>query len=78
MTQDHGQDLIDRAFFLYRAGEFQQAYDLLTEAAPRYPEREQRLYAWRFNLAARLGTLTWRRRSSKMPSTAVIFTAILP
>jgi len=57
MTQDHGQDIIDRAFFLYRTGEFQQAYDLLTEAAPRYPEREQRLYAWRFNLAARLGTL---------------------
>lgn len=57
MTHDDGQQLIDRAFFLYRKGDMQQAYDLLTEAAPRYPEREQRLYAWRFNLAARLGNL---------------------
>lgn len=57
MKHDDGQQLIDRAFFLYRKGDVQQAYDLLTEAAPQYPEREQRLYAWRFNLAARLGKL---------------------
>ncbi len=57
MSHDDGQHLIDRVYFLYRNGEIQQAYDLLTEAASRYPEREQRLYAWRFNLAARLGNL---------------------
>lgn len=48
-------EVFSRAYDLYRKGDFRQAYDLLTEAAPNYPENAQRLYEWRFDIAARMG-----------------------
>ena len=55
MAYTDDPEVFNRAYDLYRKGDFQQAYDLLTEAVPSYPENAQRLYEWRFDIAARMG-----------------------
>ena len=55
MAYPDDPEVFSRAYDLYRKGDFQQAYDLLTEAAANYPENAQRLYQWRFDIAARMG-----------------------
>ena len=57
MANMEDPDVFDQAYELYMSGEVQKAYDLLTEAADRYPEHAQRFYEWRFDMAARLGKL---------------------
>lgn len=57
MANSKDPEVFDQAYELYMSGEVQQAYDLLTEAAPRYPESAQRLFEWRLDMAARLGKL---------------------
>lgn len=44
-----------QVYQLYNSGEFARAYELLTQAAERYPEEMQQISKWRFDLAARLG-----------------------
>ncbi len=50
-------EVINTAYDLYMQGEVQQAYDLLTAAAPNHPEHAQRIFEWRFDMAAELGKL---------------------
>lgn len=47
--------IFDDVYRLYQDGQFQEAYDLLTDAARHYPDEGKRIYEWRFDLAARLG-----------------------
>jgi len=49
-------DELQQQFFKYfeKPETLQQAYDLLTEAFPRYPQQANLLYAWRFCVAALL------------------------
>lgn len=50
-------EVFDAAYGLYLKGDIQKAYELLTEAAPKYPEQAQRMFEWRFDMAAKLGKL---------------------
>lgn len=45
------------AYNLYLEGQYQKAYDLLTEAGPKYAGEESRVAEWRMDIAARLGKL---------------------
>ena len=40
---------------LYLEGRYQEAYELLTEVGLAYPNELQRIYEWRFDIAARVG-----------------------
>ncbi len=57
MAYKDDPEVFDRSFALYMKGEIQAAYDLLTEAAPHYPDHEQRIYEWRMDMAAKMGKL---------------------
>ncbi|MCP4141883.1 MAG: hypothetical protein GY755_16675 [Chloroflexi bacterium] len=46
--------VFESCFDYFEAGEHQAAYDLLTEAAPHFPERAMLLYNWRYCAAALL------------------------
>ena len=48
-------EIFNTAYDLYLQGEVQQGYDLLTAAAPNHPEYAQRIYEWRFDMAAKMG-----------------------
>jgi predicted esterase len=48
-------EVFDRAYALYQQGAYRESYDLLTAALPDYPAHAQRLYEWRFDVAARMG-----------------------
>lgn len=45
------------AYNLYLEGQYQKAYDLLTETGPKYAGEESRIAEWRMDIAARLGKL---------------------
>lgn len=57
MSYKSDPQIFTDAYKLYLAGEYQKAYDLLTEAAPRYPDEGSRISEWRMDMAARLGKL---------------------
>ena len=45
------------AYNLYLEGQYQKAYDLLTEAGPEYAKENSRVAEWRMDIAARLGKM---------------------
>ena len=45
------------AYNFYLEGQYQKAYDLLTEVGPKYAGEESRIAEWRMDIAARLGHL---------------------
>jgi predicted esterase len=55
MAYKDDPEVFDQAFELYKKGDFQRAYDLLSKAASDYPEHKQRIFEWRFDIAARMG-----------------------
>lgn len=57
MSYIEDPEVFQQAFDLYMKGEVQTAYDLLTDESPNYPDHEQRIYEWRFDMAAKLGKL---------------------
>jgi predicted esterase len=57
MALKEDPEVFNAAYELYLQGEVQQGYDLLTAAAPNHPENAQRIYEWRFDMAAKLGKL---------------------
>jgi predicted esterase len=57
MAYQDDPEVFKQAFTLYMKGDVRQAYDLLTEAAEDYPDHLQRIYEWRFDMAAKMGDL---------------------
>ncbi len=57
MAYQDDPEVFDQAYALYQQGRFQESYDLLTTAQPSHPQHNQRLYEWRFDIAARMGQL---------------------
>jgi len=55
MAYKKDPEIFNEAYRLYVDGHYEQAYDLLTKAANRYPAELKQIYEWRFDLAARLG-----------------------
>jgi len=55
MAYEDDPEVFEQAYHLYLEGNYQQAYDLLTEAIPNCPQNAQRLYEWRFDIAAKMG-----------------------
>ena len=47
-------DLLTQAYQLYQAGEYVQAFDLLTRLAGRFPTEAHTLYFWRICLTSRM------------------------
>lgn len=50
-------EIFNTVYDMYLQGEVQQGYDLLTAAAPNHPGYAQRIYRWRFDMAAKMGKL---------------------
>jgi dienelactone hydrolase len=57
MSPQRDPEVFNQAHRLYLAGQFQQAYELLTEGQGQYPEHQRQLYFWRMCMAARQGNL---------------------
>jgi predicted esterase len=57
MSYKSDPQIFTDAYHLYLEGQFQNAYDLLTEAGPKYPGEGLRVAEWRMDIAARLGHL---------------------
>jgi predicted esterase len=55
MAHTSDPEYVKQVYQLYETGEFERAYELLTQSAQRYPEELQQIYEWRFDLAARIG-----------------------
>lgn len=57
MAYKSDPEMFDKAYHLYLEGRVEQAYELLTESAARYPSELPRTYEWRFDMAAKIGKL---------------------
>ena len=55
MAYKSDPEFFNEALLFYKEGKFEKAYDLMTDAARRFPDEGKRIYEWRFDLAARLG-----------------------
>lgn len=55
MAYEDDPEVFSEAYALYLKGNYQHAYDLVTGAMSTYPQEAQRLFSWRFDMAARMG-----------------------